>query len=183
LKKKIEKINIINDLNGISISMSNNGKINVLNNLEQRNKDRYLWSSQNLKYEINAVEDKKELEYLLQVIFQYTTFREGQLEAIESILNDSNNQIIIMPTGSGKSLIYYFIAFMQPSPVLIIEPTDILIKDQVRNLKELHNIDDCIAYFSVDNTQVNLNHKLIYLTPRVLQNRKFIISLIPHNLE
>lgn len=183
LKKKIEKINIINDLNGISISMSNNGKINVLNNLEQRNKERYLWSSQNLKYEINAVEDKKELEYLLQVIFQYTTFREGQLEAIESILNDSNNQIIIMPTGSGKSLIYYFIAFMQPSPVLIIEPTDILIKDQVRNLKELHNIDDCIAYFNVDNTQVNLNHKLIYLTPRVLQNRKFIISLIPHNVE
>ena len=183
LKKKIEKINIINDLSGISISTNSNGNINIHNNTEHRKKERYLWYSQNLKYEINTLQDKKELEYMLQVIFQYPTFREGQLEAIERILNDNNNQIIIMPTGSGKSLIYYFIAFMQPSPVLIIEPTDILIKDQVRNLKELHNIDDCIAYFNIDNSHVNLNHKLIYLTPRVLQNKKFIMSIIPHNIE
>ena len=177
MKQKIEKLKIIIDKKGISISFNNSGDINIIDSQSESN-DKLIWYSQNIIYNIDENKDKETLEYLLDVLLNINSFREGQYEAICKILNNDISKIIIMPTGSGKSLIFYFISLMQPSPTIVVEPTEILIKDQIRNLKKYHNIDDCISYFGYDNDKININHNFIYLTPKVLQNKKSILSLI-----
>lgn len=182
MKQKIEKLKIIIDKKGISISFNNSGDINIIDSQSESN-DKLIWYSQNIIYNIDENKDKETLEYLLDVLLNINSFREGQYEAICKILNNDISKIIIMPTGSGKSLIFYFISLMQPSPTIVVEPTEILIKDQIRNLKKCHNIDDCISYFGYDNDKININHNFIYFTPKVLQNKKSILSLISHNVD
>lgn len=46
-----------------------------------------------------------ELEQLLQQHFGYTTFRSGQKEVIEAVL-EGRDVIALLPTGMGKSLCY-----------------------------------------------------------------------------
>lgn len=98
-----------------------------------------------------------------------------------SILNASGNSVCIMPTGSGKSLVFYMVSFLQPMPVLVIAPTDILISDQIRNLRETHNIDD-VSHLrnSSDSDFKNFDvcTKFIYMTPSTFQNRDFLSKCI-----
>lgn len=182
IKIKCNKIKLIYDKKGINISFDYSGNINIIDTPIEK-KDKLIWFSENIIYKIDIKNDKKYMEYLLNVIFNLKTFRNGQYEAICQILNKNTSKIIIMPTGSGKSLIYYFVSLLQPSTTLIVEPTEILIKDQIRNLKKYHNINDCVAYYGNNNESININHNFIYLTPKVLQNKKSILSLIKHNVD
>ncbi len=190
MKKKLEQIEfeVVEESNAISISLHNNSHAEiVLEDLTERvSRKRYLWFAPNLKYEINHQEeaDNKFLCYYLKDFFQYERFKPGQLESLEQILNSNNNQIIIMPTGSGKSLIYYFVGLLQPSPSVIVSPTDILIKDQIRNLIALHNIDDCDGYYSSENVNiVTLQNKFNFITPATLQKKNIIKNLISYNVD
>ena len=182
IKKDIPKINITNKKSGLKISFNNNGDINIIDYIKT-NDDSLIWHSTNIIYNIDEEKDKNTLEKLLKIFFNFENFRDGQIQAICKILNNDISEITIMPTGSGKSLIFYFTSLMQPSPTIIIEPTEILIKDQIRNLKKYHNIDDCVAYYNNTNNNININHNFIYLTPKVLQNKNSIISLIPQNID
>ena len=182
MKQNQELIEIINDKSGIQIAINEESEISIYDNLENKT-DRAIWYSPNIRYKIDIEKDLPVLQELLEILLRYKKFKIGQVEAIAQILNGNDSEIIIMPTGSGKSLIYYFISLLQPSPTLIVEPTEILIKDQIRNLKELHNIDDCISYLNFDNYEVNLNHNFVYVTPRVLQNKNSILSLINANVD
>ena len=40
-----------------------------------------------------------------------------------------------------------------------------------------------MAYYGNNNESININHNFIYLTPKVLQNKKSILSLIKHNVD
>ncbi len=63
--------------------------------------------------------------------FSFVSFRDGQKEAILSILNNKDC-LCVLPTGAGKSLIYQFIATTLTSGiVLVISPLVSLMKDQV----------------------------------------------------
>ena len=102
---------------------------------------REIWFGRRISYQLGE-DDRSDCELILREISPYHNFAEGQFEAMCSILNASGNSVCIMPTGSGKSLVFYMVSFLQPMPVLVIAPTDILISDQIRNLRETHNIDD-----------------------------------------
>ena len=181
MKKDIELITISYSSSGIQIALNSESEISIYDNVESET-DRTIWYAPNIKYSINIDKDINILQELLEVLLKYKNFKPGQVEAISKILNENDSEIVIMPTGSGKSLIYYFISLLQPSPTLIVEPTELLVKDQIRNLKELHNIDDCIGYLKFDNYEINLNHNFVYITPRVLQNKDSILSLINANV-
>src|SRR5690349_12295348 len=71
---------------------------------------------------------------LLRRRFGIESFRPGQQEAVEHILN-GRNTLVVMPTGSGKSLIYQFCALAMPDTALIISPLIALMKDQVDRLQ------------------------------------------------
>lgn len=62
--------------------------------------------------------------------FGFEGFREGQQEVISTILS-GKDAVVVMPTGSGKSLCYQLPAMMMSGATLIVSPLIALMKDQV----------------------------------------------------
>lgn len=75
-----------------------------------------------------------ELEKSLFRYFQFSTFRPGQKETVESILS-GHHTIAMLPTGTGKSLCYQLAGYMLPGQVVIVSPLLSLMQDQVEQMK------------------------------------------------
>ena len=66
--------------------------------------------------------------------FGFADFREGQREVIMAVL-EGKDAVVVMPTGSGKSLCYQLPAMMFSGATLVVSPLIALMKDQVDALK------------------------------------------------
>jgi len=66
--------------------------------------------------------------------FGFEDFREGQREVIGSIL-EGKDAVVVMPTGSGKSLCYQLPALILDGVTLVVSPLIALMKDQVDALR------------------------------------------------
>lgn len=66
----------------------------------------------------------------LKKYFGYDTFRDGQWNVISNLLK-GEDQLVIMPTGGGKSLCYQLPSVLLPKTTLVISPLLALMKDQV----------------------------------------------------
>jgi RecQ family ATP-dependent DNA helicase len=66
----------------------------------------------------------------LRSIFGYEDFRPGQAEAVAAALA-GRDALVVMPTGSGKSLCYQLPALMRPDVTLVVSPLVSLMQDQV----------------------------------------------------
>ncbi len=71
---------------------------------------------------------------ILKERFGYDSFRIGQKEIIEDVLN-GRNCVAMLPTGGGKSLCYQLPGYILDGSVLIISPLVSLMEDQVQQLK------------------------------------------------
>jgi len=69
----------------------------------------------------------------LRQYFGFPMFRPGQEEALDLVLA-GRNALVVMPTGSGKSLIYQLAALLLPGTALVISPLVALMKDQIDGL-------------------------------------------------
>lgn len=74
-----------------------------------------------------------DLHQALHDHFGYPAFRPGQEEALHAALS-GRDTLVVMPTGSGKSLIYQLAALILPGTALIVSPLVALMKDQVDGL-------------------------------------------------
>jgi ATP-dependent DNA helicase RecQ len=74
-----------------------------------------------------------DLHAALRTHFDFPAFRPGQAEALAHVLNGQHT-LVVMPTGSGKSLIYQLAALQLPGVTLVISPLIALMKDQVDSL-------------------------------------------------
>jgi ATP-dependent DNA helicase RecQ len=73
---------------------------------------------------------------LLQRIFGYKTFREGQEQIINHLIA-GGDALVLMPTGGGKSLCYQLPALIRPGTAIVISPLIALMQDQVNALSQL----------------------------------------------
>jgi ATP-dependent DNA helicase RecQ len=65
--------------------------------------------------------------------FGFSAFRPGQQEALDHVLA-GHDTLVVMPTGSGKSLIYQLAALELPGLTLVVSPLVALMKDQADSL-------------------------------------------------
>ena len=169
----ILKIKLSNNKNVPTVNIDGDSGIWIKDNDEFISNAREIWYGSKINYNLND-EDKKNLEYILSEISPYKFFKEGQFEALRDMLSAKNDCVCIMPTGSGKSLIYYLASILQPLPMFVVSPTEILIDDQIRNLRNIHHIDD-VAHLKLvgENCffKFDFRNKLNYITPMTLQNR------------
>lgn len=75
-----------------------------------------------------------QLKQELQQRFNFSDFRPGQLELIQALLA-GQNALGILPTGSGKSLIYQFLAPHLDGLFFIVSPLISLMSDQVERIQ------------------------------------------------
>src|SRR4029077_18118495 len=73
---------------------------------------------------------------ILNEVFGYSAFRGHQAEAIAHVAA-GGDALVLMPTGSGKSLCYQIPALMREGVGLVVSPLIALMQDQVAALAEL----------------------------------------------
>src|SRR5690242_7464147 len=69
----------------------------------------------------------------LRELFGFASFRPGQREAVEAGIA-GRDVLVVMPTGSGKSLCYQLPALMRTDLTLVVSPLVSLMQDQVEAL-------------------------------------------------
>ena len=117
---------------------------------------------------------------VLKEYFGYFSFREGQEELIDAILQ-RRDSLGIMPTGAGKSVCFQVPALLFEGVTLVVSPLVSLMKDQVNALTQ------CgikAAYINATLTEKQHEavmkkaeenqYKIIYVAPERLLNTEFI---------
>ena len=72
----------------------------------------------------------------LASVYGYSAFRPGQEEILSAIL-DGEEVLAVMPTGSGKSLLFQLPPIVREGLTLVVSPLIALMRDQVTQLREL----------------------------------------------
>ena len=72
----------------------------------------------------------------LRELFGFEAFRPGQREAVEAGLAD-RDVLVVMPTGSGKSLCYQLPGLMRTDLTLVVSPLVSLMQDQVEAVERV----------------------------------------------
>lgn len=126
---------------------------------------------------------------VLNRLFGYKEFRNGQFEIINNILK-KRDSFCIMPTGGGKSICYQIPAFIFDGITIVISPLIALMKDQVDNIN--NNIGIKAKYINSTNTLDEVKEiidmcylgqvKLLYISPERLKNNYFINAIKTLNI-
>ena len=129
------------------------------------------------------------LNQLLKKYFGFDSFRDNQLHIIKSIISENNN-LVIMPTGGGKSLCYQMSALYLDGMAIIISPLIALMKNQVDILKGVFGSDliACVLNSSLNSTELERVRygiesgitKLLYIAPESL-SKEININLFKRN--
>lgn len=80
-------------------------------------------------------DDQQALSFLLDNIFGYSVFNQGQLPIITNALS-RNETLGLLPTGGGKSVCYQLAALLQPGISFVVCPIKSLMFDQKHDLED-----------------------------------------------
>ncbi len=115
----------------------------------------------------------------LRAHFGFAEFRPGQAEAIGHLLA-GRNALVVMPTGSGKSLVYQLAALQLPGVSLVISPLIALMQDQVEALTRRGAPATCIhSMLAPEENARRLRalragaYRLVYVAPERLRTSAF----------
>ncbi|GEL76131.1 RecQ family ATP-dependent DNA helicase [Tenuibacillus multivorans] len=122
------------------------------------------------------------LEDQLKKHFGFSSFREGQKEIIESVL-DNQHTLATLPTGSGKSICYQLPSLIVEGITIVVSPLISLMVDQVKLLraqgyKRVTALNSLLSYEQKSKLLSHLNrYRMIYCSPEMLQQESFINRL------
>ncbi|MBS2969446.1 ATP-dependent DNA helicase RecQ [Metabacillus sp. KIGAM252] len=122
------------------------------------------------------------LSGVLKKHFGFDSFREGQKEIVEDLVN-GRDAIAMLPTGGGKSLCYQLPGYILKGTAVIISPLVALMEDQVAQLK-MNGEKRAIAlnsFLSFDEKKSALFHlseyRFIFLSPESLMHERVLDAL------
>src|SRR5688500_9675132 len=118
----------------------------------------------------SAVSKTRAREILLRR-FGHSDFQPGQWEPIRAVLQ-GEDALVVMPTGSGKSIIYQLPALMLPGLTVVVSPLIALMKDQQDKLSE-QGVDAMAIHSHLSTGEAREQHrmiaegegKILYVTP------------------
>ncbi len=118
---------------------------------------------------------------ILKNNFGYDEFRGEQESIIKRIVDEQKHSLVLMPTGSGKSLCYQIPAIYFDNSTIVISPLIALMQDQVDVLRK-KNIPAAFinSTLSKQEREKRLNDfangkiKLLYVTPERFRKPDFI---------
>lgn len=133
---------------------------------------------------ISALRSRDAARQVLVERFGHEDFQEGQWESIEALL-EGRDALVVMPTGSGKSIVYQLPALMLPGLTVIVSPLIALMKDQQDKLAS-HGVDALAMHSHLStsesrDTQQRMEDgtgEILYLTPERFKDRDFFERLL-----
>ncbi len=116
-------------------------------------------------------------------LFSYTSLRNGQSEAIQDVL-EKRDSLVVMPTGSGKSLCFQIPACLFEGLTIVVSPLIALMKDQVDALQR----KDIPATFINSSLSSDAQNKriiamqsgafrIVYVAPERFRSTRFTYAL------
>lgn len=120
---------------------------------------------------------------LLAARFGYSEFMPGQEQALQSVFA-GRNLLVVMPTGSGKSLIYQLPSLMGAGLTIVVSPLISLMKNQVDDLHALGVPATAVnSSLSRDEQNARLSAcargdcRLLYIAPERCRDSAFLAML------
>jgi ATP-dependent DNA helicase RecQ len=121
---------------------------------------------------------------VLRERFGHTDFRAGQWEPVRAVLS-GRDALVVMPTGSGKSIVYQLPALLLPGLTVVVSPLIALMKDQQDKL-QAHGVDALAmhSHLSAGETRETARQvqegegEILYLTPERFKDRDFFDHLL-----
>ena len=131
-----------------------------------------------------TIADKSAARAILRDRFGHSDFRKGQWEPIQALLK-GRDALVVMPTGSGKSLIYQLAAVATPGLTVVVSPLIALMKDQKDKLTA-QGVDAVAMHSHLSTGETREAHRqisegegeLLYLTPERFKDRDFFERLL-----
>ena len=121
---------------------------------------------------------------LLRARFGHDRFNHGQWEAMRPLL-EGRDSLVVMPTGSGKSVVYQLPALLLDGLTVVVSPLIALMKDQQDKLSAL-GIDALAMHSHLSEREERAtaervqmgSAELLYLTPERFKDREFFERLL-----
>ncbi len=117
---------------------------------------------------------------ILEKIFGYTDFRGSQEEIVNHLI-DSNDALVLMPTGGGKSLCFQIPAIARHGVGIVISPLIALMQDQVDALLQLgvnaaflNSSLDGYTAAKIERDLCDGKFDLLYVAPERLLTPRFL---------
>jgi ATP-dependent DNA helicase RecQ len=121
----------------------------------------------------------QELREKLREHFGFRRFRPGQMEAVRSAM-EGRDVLVIMPTGSGKSLCFQLPALALVGTTVVVSPLIALMKDQADALRakgvSVAVVNSTLSAAEREQTEADIaaeRVEFVYTTPEQLANPDF----------
>src|SRR5206468_886695 len=120
--------------------------------------------------------------------FGHHDFQKGQWPPISAVL-EGRDALVVMPTGSGKSIIYQLPALMLPGLTLVVSPLIALMKDQLDKLTAC-GVDALAMHSHLSESETRVleqrvddgQGEILYLTPERFKDRDFFERLLSRSV-
>ena len=112
---------------------------------------------------------------VLKKIFGHDSFRPGQLDGINAVL-EQQDAIILIPTGGGKTMIYCVPVMMMKGITVVISQLLMLMHDEVLSLRE-EGVNTCFVNSMLTKAEretvianisrIDSEYKVLLMSPEV----------------